>query len=169
MLNRSLATLGWRTRLSAALDAAQGLSYLHSMVPKVFHRDIKTANILLDARGVAKLSDFGLAAYAPRSNPSKLTVKKAEGTPGYADPKYMESLEVTEATEMYSFGMVLLELLTSRSPAVYTSSREGGHRTLRYFLDLIDPNDPLSVLPYVDRGCGWPSEIEYKLSCLALR
>eukprot|EP01056_Protomagalhaensia_sp_Gyna25_P004927 Protomagalhaensia_sp_Gyna_25__4926@NODE_529_length_3205_cov_58_940303_g413_i0_p1_GENE_NODE_529_length_3205_cov_58_940303_g413_i0NODE_529_length_3205_cov_58_940303_g413_i0_p1_ORF_typecomplete_len685_score126_41Pkinase_Tyr/PF07714_17/6_8e60Pkinase/PF00069_25/2_5e03Pkinase/PF00069_25/8_6e53Kinaselike/PF14531_6/1_6e08Pkinase_fungal/PF17667_1/3_2e06Kdo/PF06293_14/0_025Seadorna_VP7/PF07387_11/0_034WaaY/PF06176_11/4_1_NODE_529_length_3205_cov_58_940303_g413_i07112765 len=154
--------LSWRSRISAALDAAQGLSYLHSRTPKVFHRDVKAANILLDSRGVAKLSDFGLAAYANRD---KLTVAKAEGTPGYADPMYMQTLEVSEETEMYSLGMVLMELLTSQSPAVYTS----GKRDLRFFIDSVDKSDPHSIMDYVDYECGWPEDIAHEWAQFACR
>eukprot|EP01054_Gregarina_sp_Poly1_P010397 Gregarina_sp_Poly_1__10396@NODE_746_length_6478_cov_51_732491_g556_i0_p1_GENE_NODE_746_length_6478_cov_51_732491_g556_i0NODE_746_length_6478_cov_51_732491_g556_i0_p1_ORF_typecomplete_len908_score97_34Pkinase_Tyr/PF07714_17/6_3e53Pkinase/PF00069_25/3_3e47Kinaselike/PF14531_6/1_2e06Pkinase_fungal/PF17667_1/5_5e06Kdo/PF06293_14/0_035Seadorna_VP7/PF07387_11/0_16_NODE_746_length_6478_cov_51_732491_g556_i032726 len=157
--------LSWRSRVSAALDASQGLSYLHSRTPKVFHRDVKAANILLDGRGVAKLADFGLAAYANRDKPDKLTVAKAEGTPGYADPMYMQTLEVTEETEMYSLGMVLMELLTSKSPAVYTN----GKRELKFFIDSIDKNDPMTILDHVDYECGWPEDIAQEWAHLACR
>lgn len=157
--------LPWRSRISVALDAAQGLSYLHSRIPKVFHRDIKTANILLDGRGVAKLADFGLAAYANRDRPDKLTVMKAEGTPGYADPVYMQKLEVTEETEMYSLGMVLMELLTSQSPAVYTN----GKRELKFFIDSVNKNDPSSIMEHVDYQCGWPEDLAKEWAQLACR
>eukprot|EP01053_Blabericola_migrator_P002689 Blabericola_migrator_1__2688@NODE_1762_length_3826_cov_71_386273_g738_i1_p1_GENE_NODE_1762_length_3826_cov_71_386273_g738_i1NODE_1762_length_3826_cov_71_386273_g738_i1_p1_ORF_typecomplete_len922_score110_81Pkinase_Tyr/PF07714_17/9e58Pkinase/PF00069_25/9_8e52Kinaselike/PF14531_6/2e09Pkinase_fungal/PF17667_1/2_1e06Kdo/PF06293_14/0_02Seadorna_VP7/PF07387_11/0_043SDA1/PF05285_12/7_1_NODE_1762_length_3826_cov_71_386273_g738_i16033368 len=154
--------LSWRSRVSAALDATQALSYLHSRTPKVFHRDVKAANILLDGRGVAKLADFGLAAYANRD---KLTVAKAEGTPGYADPMYMQTLEVTEETEMYSLGMVLMELLTSQSPAVYTS----GKRDLRFFIDSVNKADPMTIMDHVDYDCGWPEDIALEWAQLACR
>lgn len=101
-------------RLSVALDAACGLSHLHNANPKVFHRDIKTANILLDRNGGAKMADFGLACL---SRSSEHKVKQASGTIGYACPYYIQRGVVTEGSEVYSFGMVLIELLCNAPPA----------------------------------------------------
>eukprot|EP00914_Ancora_sagittata_P016590 GHVO01032981.1.p1 GENE.GHVO01032981.1~~GHVO01032981.1.p1 ORF type:complete len:134 (-),score=29.19 GHVO01032981.1:103-504(-) len=108
----------WTNRLSVLIEAAQGLAHLHGGNPLVFHRDIKSANILLDKFGTGKLADFGLSCLATTDTSSRL-VRRAEGTPGYADPRYIETLEVTEATEIYAFGMIVLEILTGRPPAVY--------------------------------------------------
>ncbi len=102
-------------RLSCALDAACGLSHLHNSSPKVFHRDIKTANILLDRNGGAKMADFGLACLS-RSTEHK--VKQASGTIGYACPYYIQRGVVTEGSEVYSFGMVMIESLAAGTPVV---------------------------------------------------
>ncbi|EER12570.1 B-Raf proto-oncogene serine/threonine-protein kinase, putative, partial [Perkinsus marinus ATCC 50983] len=101
-------------RLSIALDASRGLSHLHSSSPRVFHRDIKTANILLDRNGTAKVSDFGLA-FAARGDAEEGNMR-ASGTPAYADPEYLRTLVFSEGTEAYSFGIVLLELVTGKPP-----------------------------------------------------
>ena len=104
----------FQQRLSVALDAACGLSHLHNASPKVYHRDIKAANILLDRNGGAKMADFGLACL---SRSSEHKVKQASGTIGYACPYYIQRGVVTEGSEVYSFGMVLIELLCNAPPA----------------------------------------------------
>lgn len=104
-------------RLAVALDAASGLSHMHNARPRAFHRDIKSANILLDKNGTAKMADFGLARV---SSSAQHKVSAASGTPGYACPEYLRTGVVTEGSEAHSFGMVLLELLTGVPPAVVT-------------------------------------------------
>ncbi|CAD7973809.1 unnamed protein product, partial [Amoebophrya sp. A25] len=103
-------------RTSVALDAAQGISHLHYSKPKAFHRDIKTPNIILDRKDTAKVGDFGLACIAQSDGTH--TVKQTAGTVGYVCPHYIRSGVVSEATEVYAFGCVLLELLTGTPPAV---------------------------------------------------
>merc|ERR1719515_159664 len=77
----------WHERVSIALDCACGLSHLHHSKPKVYHRDIKTPNILLDKNGNAKVADFGLAMLC---NTSVSQVRQTIGTIGYADPLYVK-------------------------------------------------------------------------------
>lgn len=96
--------LFFQPRISILLDAALGLSHLHCAEPKVFHRDIKSQNILLDKNGAAKMADFGLALLASAEGRTK--VEHTSGTIGYADPLYINSSIVTERSESYSFGMV---------------------------------------------------------------
>ncbi|KAF4741562.1 hypothetical protein FOZ63_030525, partial [Perkinsus olseni] len=115
-------SFNWYQRLSVALDAALGLSHLHNATPRVFHRDIKTQNILLDRNGSAKVADFGLACLAEHRSLGHFKVQQCSGTIGYADPAYINTSVVTEKTEVYSFGMVLIELLTARPPAVQDPS-----------------------------------------------
>mmetsp|Transcript_29860 Transcript_29860/g.58572 ORF Transcript_29860/g.58572 Transcript_29860/m.58572 type:complete len:138 (-) Transcript_29860:46-459(-) len=85
-------TLSWKRRLTILLDAACGVSHLHNAKPKVFHRDIKTANILLDRNGTAKIADFGLACLmqAGPSSSQSYKVQQTAGTIGYADPLYIK-------------------------------------------------------------------------------
>mmetsp|Transcript_889 Transcript_889/g.2047 ORF Transcript_889/g.2047 Transcript_889/m.2047 type:complete len:729 (-) Transcript_889:64-2250(-) len=104
-----------RLRLSVALDAASGLSHMHNAKPRAFHRDIKCPNILLDKNGTAKMADFGLACV---SGSSTHRVQHVGGTAGYMCPDYARTGIITEYSEVYSFGMVILELLTGIPPAV---------------------------------------------------
>ncbi|KAB2629264.1 receptor-like protein kinase [Pyrus ussuriensis x Pyrus communis] len=108
------SVLTWPMRMKIALDAARGLEYLHEYCnPPVIHRDLKTSNILLDANFNAKLSDFGLAV-ADRAKNSKNV--KLSGTLGYVAPEYLLDGKLTDKSDVYAFGVVLLELLLGRTP-----------------------------------------------------
>ncbi|GLJ37219.1 hypothetical protein SUGI_0754920 [Cryptomeria japonica] len=108
--------LTWRIKLKIALDAAQGLEYLHlGCTPKIIHRDVKTANILLDANFNGKLADFGLSRVSIDGEASHVTTT-VKGTAGYLDPKYYSTQMLTEKSDVYSFGVVLLEIICGRRP-----------------------------------------------------
>lgn len=108
--------LDWRTRLRIALDAARGLEYLHELVtPPVIHRDFKTSNILLDDNFKAKVSDFGLARLGS-DKINGLVSTRILGTQGYVAPEYILTGHLTTKSDVYSYGVVLLELLTGRVP-----------------------------------------------------
>ncbi|XP_020524531.1 probable receptor-like protein kinase At1g49730 isoform X1 [Amborella trichopoda] len=110
------ASLGWRTRIQIAIDVANALEYLHFYCdPPLCHRDIKSSNILLDGNFVAKVADFGLAHVARNGAISFEPVNTdIRGTPGYMDPEYVVTQELTEKSDIYSYGVVLLELVTAR-------------------------------------------------------
>ncbi|KAG4192364.1 hypothetical protein ERO13_A07G152500v2 [Gossypium hirsutum] len=104
----------WISRYNVALGIAQGLAYLHhDCHPPVIHRDIKSNNILLDANLEARIADFGLARMMVRKNE---TVSMVAGSYGYIAPEYGYTLKVDEKIDIYSFGVVLLELLTGKKP-----------------------------------------------------
>ncbi|XP_078441871.1 putative LRR receptor-like serine/threonine-protein kinase At1g05700 isoform X2 [Wolffia australiana] len=116
--------LNWKQRVSVALQAAQGLDYLHNGCrPPIIHRDIKSSNILLNSQFVAKISDFGLSRdFAVDA--THITTAVA-GTPGYLDPEYFQNGGLNEKSDVYSFGIVLLEILTGQSP--YQKSEQRTH------------------------------------------
>ncbi|CAO2209367.1 unnamed protein product [Urochloa humidicola] len=117
---RGRPTLDWPTRLKIALGSAKGLSYLHEDChPKIIHRDIKASNILLDLRFEAKVADFGLAKFTSDTNTHVST--RVMGTFGYLAPEYAASGKLTEKSDVFSFGVMLLELITGRRPV---SSRQ---------------------------------------------
>ncbi|XP_057424475.1 LRR receptor-like serine/threonine-protein kinase ERECTA isoform X2 [Lotus japonicus] len=105
--------LDWNLRLKIALGAAQGLAYLHhDCSPRIIHRDVKSSNILLDADFEPHLTDFGIAKSLCASKTHTSTY--IMGTIGYIDPEYARTSRLTEKSDVYSYGIVLLELLTGR-------------------------------------------------------
>lgn len=113
----SKAPLDWRTRIQIAIDVAAALEYLHFFCdPPLCHRDIKSSNILLDQHFVAKVADFGLAhaTPAPTSAAHELISTDVRGTPGYLDPEYVITRQLTVKSDIYSYGVFLLELITGR-------------------------------------------------------
>ncbi|KAK7290804.1 hypothetical protein RIF29_05514 [Crotalaria pallida] len=104
--------LGWDLRVHIALDVARGLEYLHDgAVPPVIHRDIKSSNILLDESMRARVADFGLSR-------EEMVDKHAaiRGTYGYLDPEYISSGSFTKKSDVYSYGVLLFELIAGRNP-----------------------------------------------------
>ncbi|KAE8719464.1 Receptor-like serine/threonine-protein kinase [Hibiscus syriacus] len=103
--------LTWATRLKIAIGAAQGLDFLHTSEKSVIYRDFKASNILLDGDYNAKLSDFGLAKFGPINGHSHITTR-VMGTYGYAAPEYVATGHLYVKSDVYGFGVVLLEMLT---------------------------------------------------------
>ncbi|KAJ4848323.1 hypothetical protein Tsubulata_003720 [Turnera subulata] len=108
--------LPWSARYKVALGIAQAIAYLHNGTERcVVHRDIKPSNILLSSKKTPKLCDFGLAAWT--SAPSvPFLCKTVKGTFGYLAPEYFQHGKISDKTDVYAFGVVLLELITGRKP-----------------------------------------------------
>ncbi|KAH9300636.1 hypothetical protein KI387_012219, partial [Taxus chinensis] len=107
--------MDWPTRMKIAMGAARGLAYLHEdCYPKIIHRDIKASNILLDSNFEAKVADFGLAKLA--SDGLTHVSTRVMGTFGYLAPEYASSGKLTDKSDVFSFGVMLLELITGRRP-----------------------------------------------------
>lgn len=109
--NPAVEPLSWDSRLKIAIGAARGLSFLHSSEKKIIYRDFKASNILLDWHNNAKIADFGLAKLGPSSGESHVTTR-IMGTYGYAAPEYIATGHLYVKSDVYGFGVVLLELLT---------------------------------------------------------
>uniref|UniRef100_A0A2N9IC34 non-specific serine/threonine protein kinase n=1 Tax=Fagus sylvatica TaxID=28930 RepID=A0A2N9IC34_FAGSY len=107
------ATLPWLTRIKIAIGAAKGLAFLHEQEKPVIYRDFKASNILLDTEFTPKLSDFGLAIDGPEGDETHVTTR-VMGTHGYAAPEYVMTGHLTTMSDVFSFGVVLLELITGR-------------------------------------------------------
>ncbi|KAH6820968.1 proline extensin-like receptor kinase 1 [Perilla frutescens var. hirtella] len=107
--------INWATRMKVALGSAKGLAYLHEDChPKIIHRDIKSANILLDENFEAKVADFGLARFYSDTDTHVST--RVMGTFGYLAPEYALTGKLTDKSDVFSFGVVLLEIITGRRP-----------------------------------------------------
>ncbi|KAG8386203.1 hypothetical protein BUALT_Bualt03G0124600 [Buddleja alternifolia] len=108
-----LEPLNWELRVQIALDVARGLEYLHDgAVPPVIHRDIKSSNILLDQSMRARVADFGLS----REEMDSKHASNIRGTFGYLDPEYISSRSFTKKSDVYSYGVLLFELIAGRNP-----------------------------------------------------
>ncbi|CAN0919417.1 Proline-rich receptor-like protein kinase PERK4 [Linum grandiflorum] len=120
---RGLPILDFPTRLKIALGSAKGLAYLHEDChPKIIHRDIKSSNILLDLNFDAKVADFGLAKLSTDNHTHVST--RVMGTFGYLAPEYASSGKLTEKSDVFSFGVMLLELIAGKRPVDPTNVME---------------------------------------------
>ncbi|KAL2627402.1 hypothetical protein AAZV13_07G171000 [Glycine max] len=110
-------SLDWPTRYKIAVDAAEGLSYLHhDCVPAIVHRDVKSNNILLDGDFGARVADFGVAKAVETTPIGTKSMSVIAGSCGYIAPEYAYTLRVNEKSDIYSFGVVILELVTGKHP-----------------------------------------------------
>jgi serine/threonine protein kinase len=147
--------LDWPTRLKIAQGASLGLSYIHDVCsPQIVHRDIKSSNILLDKEFKAYVADFGLARLI-RPNQTHVTTELA-GTMGYIPPEYGQAWVATLRGDMYSFGVVLLELLTGMRPVpVLSTSKE----LVPWVLEMRSEGKQVEVLDPELRGTGYEEQM----------
>ncbi|KAL1151163.1 hypothetical protein V6Z11_A09G022300 [Gossypium hirsutum] len=150
-------SLTWEMRLRIAIEIANALFYLHSAASApIYHRDIKSSNILLDGKYRAKVSDFGTSRSVALEQTHLTT--RVQGTFGYMDPEYFRSSQFTEKSDVYSFGVVLIELLTGQKP-ISVEQSEPVRSLVSYFLDSMQENSLFNILDPVVVKDGPEQEI----------
>ncbi|KAG8643348.1 hypothetical protein MANES_11G030900v8 [Manihot esculenta] len=163
------STLNWNERLHIAADAAQGLEYLHNgCKPPIIHRDLKTSNILLNEKLRAKISDFGLSRAFANESGSHITTRPA-GTLGYLDPQAQSSGNFNKKSDIYSFGIILLELITGQ-PAIRRDVNGEIIRIQEWVTPIIENGDVRSIVDPTlqgdfDTNSAWKA-VEIALSCV---
>ncbi|BFG24354.1 hypothetical protein CerSpe_106280 [Prunus speciosa] len=161
--------LTWKDRLQIAIDAAQGLEYLHyGCKPPIIHRDVKLTNILLNENFQAKLSDFGLSRTFPSNDDTHVSTVVA-GTPGYLDPEYNLSNRLNEKSDVYSFGVVLLEIISCRP--VYPSREHERIHISRWVSSMLAEGDIYGIVdPRLERhfntNAVW-KVVEIAMACVS--
>ncbi|KAG6753450.1 hypothetical protein POTOM_043518 [Populus tomentosa] len=107
--------LDWNRRMNIMIGSAEGIAYLHHEAnPHIIHRDIKASNVLLDVEFQAKVADFGFAKLIPEGVSHVTT--RVKGTLGYLAPEYAMWGKVSESCDVYSFGILLLEIISAKKP-----------------------------------------------------
>ncbi|RZC47785.1 hypothetical protein C5167_040738 [Papaver somniferum] len=168
--SRGEPSISWANRLRIAIETAGALTYLHSAASiPIIHRDVKSANILLDENYTAKVADFGASRLIPLDQTELSTL--VLGTLGYLDPEYFNTSQLTEKSDVYSFGVVLVELLTAEMPISHGRSEK--QRSLApYFISAMEGNKLPQLLDAGVCNEGTPKQVsavaELAKSCLSL-
>ncbi|XP_031260053.1 chitin elicitor receptor kinase 1-like [Pistacia vera] len=162
--------LPWSSRMQIALDSARGLEYIHEhTVPVYIHRDIKSANILIDKNFRAKVADFGLTKLTEFGSASVQT--RLVGTFGYMPPEYAQYGEVSPKIDVYAFGVVLYELISAKEAVVKTNESVSESTGLAALFDDAlrqpDPREGLRKLVDHRLGDNYPMDSVYKIAQLA--
>ncbi|XVF26480.1 hypothetical protein REPUB_Repub14bG0020000 [Reevesia pubescens] len=153
--------LSWQLRFRIAAEVATGLLFLHQTKPEpIVHRDLKPGNILLDQNYVSKISDVGLARLVPAvaENVTQCRVTSTAGTFCYIDPEYQQTGMLGVKSDVYSLGILLLQIITAKQPMGLTHYVERAIEKGTFFTEMVDPAVP-----------DWPAEETLSFAKLALQ
>ncbi|KAK9032117.1 hypothetical protein V6N11_056400 [Hibiscus sabdariffa] len=165
-LDKESAPLDWDSRIKIALGAARGLAYLHEdSSPRVIHRDFKSSNILLEHDFTPKVSDFGLARTAMDEEGRHISTR-VMGTFGYVAPEYAMTGHLLVKSDVYSYGVVLLELLTGRKPVDMTQL-PGRENLVAWARPLLATKEGLETIIDPSLGSDVPFESVAKVAAIA--
>ncbi|KAL6963594.1 putative serine/threonine-protein kinase pix13 [Sarracenia purpurea var. burkii] len=159
--------LPWEIRIKILIGAARGLAFLHTSEKHVIYRDFKASNILLDGSYNAKISDFGLAKLGPSESKSHVTTR-VMGTYGYAAPEYVATGHLYVKSDVYGFGVVLVEMLTSLR-ALDTTRPSGKHNLVEWIKPYLSERRKLKNVMDSRLEGKYPSRGALQIAQLALR
>lgn len=175
-LEKGYVPLSWTKRLQIALDSARGLEYIHEHTKTHYvHRDIKTSNILLDEDFRAKIADFGLAKLIVHTEDEDSSTTRVVGTFGYLAPEYVRDGYATSKSDVYAFGVVLMELIAGQRAILKTESNpdpQSPHSkslvsVMLSALQDTKSNEKLSTVVDPNLGDGYPEDAVFKVAQLA--
>ncbi|KAE8672757.1 Protein kinase 2B [Hibiscus syriacus] len=163
----TVQSLDWNTRLKIAIGAAKGLSFLHASDKQVIYRDFKASNILLDGVYTAKISDFGLAKFGPSASRSHVTTR-VMGTYGYAAPEYVATGHLYVKSDVYAFGVVLVEILTGLR-ALDLNRPSGQHNLVDWIKPHLSDRRKLKRIMDQRLEGKYPAKAAYRIAQLSLK
>lgn len=170
--SRSVGLLPWKLRVQIALDIATGLEYLHNYTnPSLVHKDVKSSNILLDKNFHAKVANFGMAQSVVQNGADPIMTEHIVGTQGYMAPEYLEHGLVTTKADVFSFGVVLLEILSGKE-ATFRDKSTGVYTTLSSTIfEVLSGDDQMPKLQaWVDDRLqvnAYPRDVAFNMASLA--
>lgn len=165
-VDKEISPLDWNARMKIALGAARGLAYLHEdSSPRVIHRDFKSSNILLEHDFTPKVSDFGLARAALDEGNRHISTR-VMGTFGYVAPEYAMTGHLLVKSDVYSYGVVLLELLTGKKP-VDMSQPPGEENLVAWARPLLTSEEGLELIVDHNLGPDFPFDDIVKVAAIA--
>ncbi|CAM9002256.1 unnamed protein product [Rhodiola kirilowii] len=167
LFRKGAEPLSWEVRMKIAIGAAKGLSFLHTSEKQVIYRDFKASNILLDGEFNPKLSDFGLAKFGPMDGASHVTTR-VMGTHGYAAPEYLATGHLYVKSDVYGFGVVLLEMLTGLM-AVDTNRPSGHHNLIEWAKPCLSEKKKLRKIMDPRLENRYPQKGAFHLSQMVLK